>query len=175
MYINLAVAILAMLQPSILMADELPRPTPYQSDAPTTNKISTGEQSPMSDREKAGLRGPVQQCIEEQTIPAFENVPAATYTTTTKYSSEGRILQSTTSNSVDSGPPEFSTTYTYDSTGRLLKKPSQVLVRPLPNRTTTTMRKDESSSSPGSRLELPLSNMTIRVARFASCRPRPNR
>lgn len=76
----------------------------------------------MSDREKAGLRGPVQQCTEEQTVPAFENVPAATYTATTKYSPEGRVLQSTTSNSGESGPPEFSTTYTYDSTGRLLKK-----------------------------------------------------
>jgi YD repeat-containing protein len=77
----------------------------------------------MSDRERAGLRGPVQQCTEEQAIPAFENVPAATYTTTTKYSPQGRILPSTTSNSVEAGPPEFSTTYTYDSTGLLLKQP----------------------------------------------------
>src|ERR1700730_2679362 len=76
----------------------------------------------MSDREKAGLRGPVQQCTEEQTIPAFESVPSATYTTTSKYSPEGRIVQSTTANSLESGPPEFSTTYTYDSAGRLLKK-----------------------------------------------------
>jgi hypothetical protein len=175
MYMKLAVAIVAALQPFILKGDELPPRNSYQSDTAITNKILSGEKSSMSDGEKAGLRGPVQQCIEEQTTPAFENVPAATYTTTTKYSPEGRILQSTTSNSVESGPPEFSTTYTYDFAGRLLKKPSQVLVRPLPNRTTTTMRKDESSSSPGSHLELPLSNMTIRVARFASCRPSPNR
>jgi len=122
MYIKLALAIVAALQPLILMDDELPRPTPYQSDATIPNKISSGEKSSMSDREKAGFRGPVRQCIEQRTTPAFENVPAATYTTTTKYSSEGRILQSTTSNSVESGPPEFSTTYTYDSSGRLLKK-----------------------------------------------------
>jgi hypothetical protein len=76
----------------------------------------------MSDREKAGLRGLVRQCTEEETIPAFQNIPAATYTTITRYTPDGRILQSTTSNSVESAPPEFSTTYTYDSTGCLLKK-----------------------------------------------------
>jgi YD repeat-containing protein len=117
-----AIVVLSILQSLNLMADELPRHTSYQSDASITNKTSSGEKSPMSDRERAGLRGPVQQCTEEQAIPAFENVPAATYTTTTKYSPQGRILQSTTSNSVEAGPPEFSTTYTYDSTGLLLKQ-----------------------------------------------------
>jgi YD repeat-containing protein len=76
----------------------------------------------MSDRDKAGLRGPVQEYTEEQTIPAFENFPATTYTTTTRYSPEGRILQTSTSNSLESGLPEFYTTYTYDSAGRLFKK-----------------------------------------------------
>jgi YD repeat-containing protein len=103
------------------MADELPRPTPYQSDATITNKIPTGEKSQMSDREKAGLRGPVQQCTEERTTPAFENFPATSYVSVNKYSPEGRIIEAATGNSIES-PPEFSTTYTYDSTGRLLKK-----------------------------------------------------
>jgi YD repeat-containing protein len=122
MYIQLAVAILATLQPLLLLGDELPMRIAYQSDSAISNKIPSGEKSPMSDREKAGLRGPVQQCTEGQIVPAFENIPAATYTTTTKYSPEGRILQSTTYNSVESGPPEFSTTYTYDSAGLLIKK-----------------------------------------------------
>jgi len=122
MYIKLAVATLATLQLLILIGDELLRRTPYQSDVVISNKISSGEKSSMSDREKAGIRGPAQQCTEVHTNPAFENVPAWTYRVTTKYSPEGRILQSTTSNSVESGLQEFSTTYTYDSAGRLLKK-----------------------------------------------------
>jgi YD repeat-containing protein len=121
MYIKLAVAIVAALQPFILMGDEVGHATSFQSDGTIPNEISSGEKSSMSDREKAGLRGPVQQCTEERTTPAFENFPATSYTTTTKYSPEGRILQSTTSNSVESNPPEFSTTYTYDSAGRLKK------------------------------------------------------
>jgi len=122
MHTKLAVVIFATLQPLLLMSDELPRLISNQSAPAITNKISSGEKSSMSDREKAGLRGPIQRCTEERTTPAFENVPATTYTTTTKYSPEGRILQSITSNSLESGPPEFSTTYTYDSAGRLLKK-----------------------------------------------------
>ena len=57
----------------------------------------------MSDREKAGLRGPVQQCTEERTIPAFENFPATSYVSINKYSPDGRLLQSATGNSVESG------------------------------------------------------------------------
>ena len=75
----------------------------------------------MSDREKAGLRDPVQQCTEERTTPAFENFPATSYVSINKYSPEGRIIEAATGNSIES-PPEFSTTYTYDFTGRLLKK-----------------------------------------------------
>jgi YD repeat-containing protein len=75
----------------------------------------------MSDREKAGLRGPVQQCTEERTTPAFENFPATSYVSINKYSPEGRLLQTSFGNSVESAQ-ESSTTYTYDSAGRLLKK-----------------------------------------------------
>jgi YD repeat-containing protein len=78
----------------------------------------------MSDREKAGLRGPVELYTEEHTLPAFDNVHARTYTTTTKFSLDGRILQSSNSNASEAGPQEFSTTYTYDAAGRMLKKTS---------------------------------------------------
>jgi YD repeat-containing protein len=124
MYIKPAAAIatLFILQPLILMGDELPHRTSNQSDPPIENKISSGEQSPMSDREKAGLRGPVQQCTEEHTFPPSGDFPGTTNTATTTYSPDGRILHSTNVNSFGPESQEFSTTYTYDSTGRLLKK-----------------------------------------------------
>ena len=124
MYLKLAVAILATLPPWTFMSGESLRATTDQSDPAITNKLSSGEIASMSDREKAGLRGPVELYTEEHTFPAFENVPARTYTTTTKFSLEGRILQSTNINGSEAGPQEFSTTYTYDSAGRLLKKTS---------------------------------------------------
>ncbi len=115
-----AIAILFVLQPLILTAYDLPRPANNQSDPTVTDKISTGENAPMSDREKAGLHGPVQQCIEERTTPAFENFPGTSYVSITKYSPEGKLLQTSFGNSVESAQ-ESSTTYTYDSAGRLLK------------------------------------------------------
>src|ERR1700730_4757876 len=75
----------------------------------------------MSDREKVGLRGPVQQCTEERTTPAFENFPGTSYVSINKYSPEGKLLQTSIGNSIESAQ-ESSVTYTYDSAGRLLKK-----------------------------------------------------
>src|ERR1700732_1028817 len=114
MYIKLAVATLATLQPLVVMANELSRPISSQPDTAISNKTSSGEKSPMSDREKAGLRGPVQQYTEERTSPAFENFPARSHFTTTKYGEDGRLLQLTTSNSIEASQ-SFSTTFTYDS------------------------------------------------------------
>jgi hypothetical protein len=150
MYIKLTVAMLAMLQSMILMADELPRPTPYQSDATITNKISTGEKSQMSDREKAGLRGPVQQCTEERTTPAFENFPATSYVSINKYSPEGRIIEAATGNSIDRHQNFLPPTPTIPQAA-CSKRPRQLLVRPRPNQNITTIRKAELSVSPGTR------------------------
>jgi YD repeat-containing protein len=116
-----AIAVLSMLRSFTLIADDLPRLASHQSDAAVTNKITSGEKSVMSDREKAGLRGPVQQCTEERTTPAFENFPATSYVSINKYSPDGRLLQLATGNSVASAQ-EFSITYTYDAAGRLLEK-----------------------------------------------------
>jgi YD repeat-containing protein len=116
-----AFAILFVSHPPILTANDLPRPANWQSDPTITNKTSNGENASMSDREKAGLRGPVQQCTEERTTPAFDNFPGTSYVSISKYSPEGKLLQSSTGNSVESAQ-ESSTTYTYDSAGRLLKK-----------------------------------------------------
>jgi YD repeat-containing protein len=103
------------------MGNDLPRPASTQSDPTVTNKTSSGENTSMSDREKAGLRGPVQQCTEERTTPAFENFPGTSYVSINKYSPEGKLLQTSIGNSVESAQ-ESSINYTYDSAGRLLKK-----------------------------------------------------
>jgi YD repeat-containing protein len=102
----------------------------YQSDSTITNKISTGEQSPVSDRKKAGLRGPVQQCTEEHTFPPSGDFPGTTNTTTTTYSLDGKLLHSTNVNSFGPESQESSTTYAYDSTGRLLKKTTKSSASP---------------------------------------------
>lgn len=116
-----AFAILFVFYPLILTANDLPRPANSQSDPTVTDKTSTGENTSMSDREKAGLRGPVQKCTEERTTPAFENFPGTSYVSISKYGPEGKFLQTSIGNSVESAQ-ESSVTYTYDSAGRLLKK-----------------------------------------------------
>jgi YD repeat-containing protein len=116
-----AIALFFVLQPLLLMGGELHRRIPDQSDPTVTNNPSTGESTSMSDREKAGLRGPVQQCTEERTTSAFENFPGTSYVSINKYSPEGKLLQTSIGNSVESAQ-ESSITYTYDSAGRLLKK-----------------------------------------------------
>jgi YD repeat-containing protein len=116
-----AIALLLVLQPPILMGNDLPRPANSQSEPTVTNKTSSGENTPMSDREKVGLRGPVQECTEERTTPAFENFPGTSYVSISKYGPEGKLLQTSIGNSVEAAQ-ESSITYTYDSAGRLLRK-----------------------------------------------------
>jgi YD repeat-containing protein len=115
------IVLLFVLQSRILMGNDLPRAANSQSDPTVTIKTSTGEKSSMSDREKAGLRGHVQQCTEERTTPAFENFPGTSYVYINKYTPEGKLLQTSIGNSIESAQ-ESSITYTYDSAGRLLKK-----------------------------------------------------
>jgi len=65
----------------------------------------------MSDREKAGLRGPVKTCVEEIK-------DGSKYLTTTEYSPDGRLHTFRTTNSDGS---EWIRTQTYDADGRLVK------------------------------------------------------
>jgi YD repeat-containing protein len=67
----------------------------------------------MSDREEAGLRGPVRTCIDE-IIPA----DGRKYSTTTEYSPDGRLLASSNTNSDGTA---WIKTQTYDADGRLTK------------------------------------------------------
>jgi len=71
----------------------------------------------MSDRDKAGLRGPVKTMLDEQTFSGSDGQRLLT-TTTTEYASDGRILQVRTGNPDGS---EWVTSYSYHSDGRLLK------------------------------------------------------
>jgi YD repeat-containing protein len=69
----------------------------------------------MSDRGKAGLRGPVRTCIKEITYPTGKCL------TTTEYSTDGRVL---TTRTTQPDGPGWVTTHTYDADGRLTKTTS---------------------------------------------------
>jgi YD repeat-containing protein len=71
----------------------------------------------MSDRDKAGLRGPVKTVLDEQTFSGADGQQLLT-TTTTHYAPDGRILEVRTGNPDGS---EWVTSYTHHSDGRLLK------------------------------------------------------
>ena len=90
----------------------------------------------MTDREKAGLRGPVKTCVEENIYPTHKYSVASEYTidgklltsrtnhgdvsewlTANTYDADGRLLKTTT---VKSGEPATESLYTYDEVGRLL-------------------------------------------------------
>src|SRR6266404_5539705 len=68
----------------------------------------------MSDRDKAGLRGPVRTVLEDQTFSGADGQQSFT-TTTTRYAPDGRILEHRTGNPDGSG---WVTSYTYYSDGR---------------------------------------------------------
>lgn len=67
----------------------------------------------MSDREKAGLHGPVRTCAVEMILPDGKS-----YLTTTEYGPDGRLL---TFRSTNSDGTEWIITKTYDVDGRLTK------------------------------------------------------
>jgi YD repeat-containing protein len=90
-----------------------------QSERATTP--SNGGHRDMSDRQKAGLHGPVHECTEQHTTPPVENFPGTSYSSKSTYDSDGKLLQTSMANSFGKDEQEFSTTYTYDSAGRLLK------------------------------------------------------
>src|SRR5690242_18016399 len=70
----------------------------------------------MSDRDNAGLRGPVKTLTEEQVFSDADGQQSRT-TTTTHYDPDGRILENRMENPDGSG---WITSYTYHSDGRLL-------------------------------------------------------
>jgi len=71
----------------------------------------------MSDRDKAGLRGPVKTVLDEQTFWGADG-PRLMMSETTQYVSDGRIVEVRIG---DSDGSVWVTSYTYDADGRLLK------------------------------------------------------
>jgi len=71
----------------------------------------------MTDRDKAGLRGPVKTVLNERTFSGADGQQFHT-STTTEYAPDGRILEQRIGNSDGS---EWVTSYTYYADGRLLK------------------------------------------------------
>jgi YD repeat-containing protein len=74
----------------------------------------------MTDRDKAGFRGPVKTVVNEQTFSAAEGQQFL-MSTTTEYAPDGRILERRSGNSDGS---IWVTRYTYYADGRLLKSVS---------------------------------------------------
>lgn len=70
------------------------------------------ESAGITDREKAGLRGPVRTSVEEAVYPTGK------FLTATEYSLDGRLLTTRTSSTDGS---EWLTTQTYDANGQLAK------------------------------------------------------
>jgi len=67
----------------------------------------------MSDREKAGLHGPVRTCVEETILPDGKS-----YLTAREYGPDGRTLAARSSNSDGT---EWIVTRTYEADGPLTK------------------------------------------------------
>jgi YD repeat-containing protein len=76
----------------------------------------------MSDRENAGLHGPVRTCVEETPLP-----DAKSHLTTTEYDPDGRLL---TFRFTNSGGTGWSTAKTYDVDGRLTRTISGISREP---------------------------------------------
>lgn len=74
--------------------------------------LSAARSTHMSDREKAGLRGPVKTCVEEIIYPTGK------YVNTTEYSTDGRVL---TIRTIQPDGSEWVLTNIYDTNGHLLK------------------------------------------------------
>ena len=69
-----------------------------------TQNTETGS-TPVSDREKVGLRGPVRTCVEENSLPDGNK-----YSTASEYTPDGKLLSTRVSNPDGS---EWLTKYTY--------------------------------------------------------------
>jgi YD repeat-containing protein len=89
--------------------------------AQRANKASAASQNKrteMSDRAKAGLRGPVMQCVEQWTMLAAYGQPEHEFASTTEYDPSGRTLSRLTKNPDGS---ELVMRYVYDEQHRLVK------------------------------------------------------
>jgi YD repeat-containing protein len=109
----LAATVLLLSVPGFVAADNAASSTDRQG-AESATLTSSGQEPAPSDREKARLRGPVEECTEEQRYG--EGSWKMVYET--KYGPDGRVLQrSYTNNDGTKGLYSF----TYDAEGHLLR------------------------------------------------------
>ena len=73
----------------------------------------------MSDREKAGLRGPVKEYTEETIFPGVQGRPETRFSETMEYDPDGRILSTSRGPGTDGS--KWVSTNIYDDNGRLTK------------------------------------------------------
>jgi YD repeat-containing protein len=91
---------------------------PRQQGAASAGTTSHGEVPVLSDREKAGLRGPVEECILETITPPGPTSHAWRMVYTTKYDPDGRMYQL---NYVNNDGSKGMESLTYDTKGHLLR------------------------------------------------------
>lgn len=110
---------------TLLLSIAVPGPVVQITNKQTIASSSASETKgpPMSDREKADLRGPVKTCVEETNFPGATTsdgtkIPELKSWYTTEYDVDGRITGMRIHNSDGS---EWVTRYIYDASGHLLK------------------------------------------------------
>src|SRR5438128_774821 len=71
--------------------------TSSQLGSEARNTSTSSKDPRMSDREKAGLRGPVKRCTEERVTLAVGGYPEMKFSYTTEYDPGGKILSTRSS------------------------------------------------------------------------------
>jgi YD repeat-containing protein len=89
----------------------------WRSNRITDTLLPSHRSSFQSERERAGLRGPVRSCLEESVYPATKHQGEVTNYVTTEYRQDGKILTWRS----QSGGSEWMDSYTYDADGRITK------------------------------------------------------
>lgn len=110
------IAILFLL--TLSLGDAKPAsPQTKQQAAGSDAETSHAQPPAPSDREKAGLRGPVEACTQESTTPPQGNRPAWKMVYTNKYDRDGRMYQT---GYVNNDGSKGTSSLTYDAEGHLL-------------------------------------------------------
>lgn len=113
---TLAAILLFLLAPQSANSGTTASPTDQQGDSAAA--VSRGSGPTVSDREKAGLRGSVEECTVETITPPGPTSRPWRLVTTTKYYPDGRIYQFGYINNDGSKGVE---SLTYDTKGHLLR------------------------------------------------------
>jgi YD repeat-containing protein len=113
-------ALAAILFLSVLPSGDAKPASPQTNQQAAGSDAETSHAQPpaLSDREKAGLRGPVEECTVESTTPPEGNRPAWKMVYTNKYDRDGKMYQTSYVNNDGSKGTQ---SLTYDAEGHLLR------------------------------------------------------